>query len=143
MATLDRLGPAPATAQPPATWRPRRAIAVAFATAAAIALLQVLQSSNFANTGQQLQRLEAERAALKAEVFDLQAEVAGLASLERTERVAREELGMIRARNVSYLSVGVESPEGALLPRPLVEPVVSEPEAEPWWVSLYKALPFP
>ena len=137
MATLDRLGPAPAAAQPSAAWRPRRAIAVAFATAAAIARLQVLQSSNFASTGQELQRLEAERAALKAEVFDLQAEVAQLASLERTERVAREQLGMIRARNVSYLSVGVEAPDGALLPRPLVEPVVEEPAPEPWWVSLY------
>ena len=143
MATLDRLGPAPAEALPAATWSPRRAIAVALATAAVIALLQVVQSSSFASTGQQLQRLEAERVALKAEVYDLEAVVAGLASLNRTERVARGQLGMIRARNVSYLSVGVEAPEGALLPRPLVEPLDNEPAAEPWWESLYKALPLP
>ena len=143
MATLDRLGPAPAQAQPISTWGPRRAIAVALLTAAAIALLQVIQSSSFAHTGQQLQRLESERATLKAEIYDLEADVAQLASLERTERVAREQLGMIRARNVSYLSVGVEAPEGALLPRPLVVPVEDDGSAEPWWDSLYKALPLP
>ncbi len=143
MATLDRLGPAPTEAQPATTWGPRRAIAVAFATAAVIALLQVVQSSGFANTGHQLQRLEAERIALKAEVYDLQAEVAQLASLDRIERVAREQLGMIQARHVSYLSVGVEAPAGALLPRTLVESPVASAAAEPGWQSLYKALPLP
>jgi cell division protein FtsL len=90
-----------------------------------------------------MQRLEAERIALKAEVYDLEAEVAQLASLDRTERVAREQLGMIRARNVSYLSVGVDAPAGALLPRPLVVASDEEAVGEPWWESLYKALPLP
>lgn len=143
MATLDRLGPAPAQAQPAPTWRPRRAIAAALLTAAVIALLQVVQSSSFAHTGQQMQRLESERIALKAEVYDLEAQVAQLTSLDRTEQVAREKLGMIRARNVSYLSVGVDAPDGALLPRPLVVPEEDEGFAEPWWESLYKALPLP
>jgi cell division protein FtsL len=90
-----------------------------------------------------MQQLEAERAALKAEVYDLEADVARLASLDRTERVAREKLGMIRAHNVSYLSVGVEAPAGALLPRPLVVPEEDTGSAEPWWESIYKALPLP
>ena len=143
MATLDRLGPASLEAPSTATWGPRRAIAVALAISAVIALLQVVQSSSSANTGQQLQRLEAERIALKAEVYDLQAEVAHLTSLDRTERVAREQLGMIRARNVSYLDVEIEAPEGALLPRPLVEPLDEGSGVEPWWESLYRALPLP
>ena len=143
MATLERLGPAPAQAQAAPTWRPRRAIAVALMTAAAIALLQVVQSSSFAHTGQQMQRLRSEQAVLKAEVYQLEAEVALLASLDRTERVAREKLGMIRARNVDYLTVGVEAPAGALLPRPLAVPVEDEGFAEAWWESLYKALPLP
>jgi cell division protein FtsL len=143
MATLDRLGPAPSQAQPASTWRPRRAIAVALAAAAVIALLQVVQSSSFAHTGQQMQRLEAERIALKAEVYNLEAEVAQLASLDRTEQVAREKLGMIRARNVSYLSLGVEAPAGPLLPRPLVVPAEDQGSGEPWWESLYRALPLP
>jgi cell division protein FtsL len=111
--------------------------------AATIALLQVVQSSSFTHTGQQMRRLETERTALKAEVYDLEAEVASLASLDRTEQVARDQLGMIRARNVSYLSVGVEAPEGFLLPRPLVVPAEDSGTAEPWWESLYKALPLP
>ncbi len=143
MATLDRLGPASLEAPSAATWGPRRAIAVALAISAVIALLQVVQSSSSANTGQQLQRLEAERIALKAEVYDLQAEVAQLTSLDRTERVAREQLGMIQGRNVSYLSVEVEAPEGVLLPRPLVEPLAESTDVEPWWQSLYRALPLP
>jgi cell division protein FtsB len=143
MATLDRLGPAPAEAQSSSTWRPRRAIAVALLVAATIALLQVVQSSSFAHTGQQMRRLDADRTALKAEVYDLEAEVASLASLDRTEQVAREKLGMIRARNVSYLSVGVQAPEGVLLPRPLVVPAEDSNAGESWWVSLYKALPLP
>jgi cell division protein FtsL len=143
MATLDRLGPAPAEAQPAPTWRPRRALAVALLVAATIALLQVVQSSSFAHTGQQMQRLQSERTALKAEVYDLEAEVASLSSLDRTERVAREKLGMIRAHNVSYLSVGVDAPAGPLLPRPLVVPEEDQGYNEPWWESLYKALPLP
>ena len=143
MATLDRLGPAPPQAQPASTWRPRRAIAAALATVVVIALLQVVQSSSFAHTGQQMQRLQAERTALKAEVYDLEAEVAQLASLDRTERVAREKLHMIRARNIQYLSVGVEAPAGPLLPRPLVVPAEGQGSGEPWWESLYRALPLP
>jgi hypothetical protein len=90
-----------------------------------------------------MQRLESERIVLKAEVYDLEAQVAQLTSLDRTEQVAREKLGMIRARNMSYLSVGVDAPSRALLPRTLVVPEEDEGSNEPWWESLYKALPLP
>ncbi|HWC30946.1 MAG TPA: septum formation initiator family protein [Dehalococcoidia bacterium] len=144
MATLDRLGPAPAVSGLPAsTWRPRRAIAVALIAAAAIALLQVVQSSSFAHTGQQMRRLETERATLKAEVYDLEAEVAALSSLERTERAAKERLGMIQARTINYMAVEVEAPSGPLLPRPLVTPPTAPPPEEPWWESALRALPIP
>jgi cell division protein FtsB len=143
MATLERLGRAPASV-PAAAWRPRRAIAVALALAAAIALLQVVLSSSFANTGEALQEQEERRAVLNAEVYDLEAEVAALASLERTERDARDRLGMVPAGSPSYIAVDVESPAGALLPRPLVS-VASEAKAdgESWWRSLLKALALP
>jgi len=102
-----------------------------------------VQSSSFAHTGQQLQRLEIERTSLKAEVYDLQAQVAELSSLDRTEQVARDKLGMIRAHNIEYVSVGVDAPSGPLLPRPLITPSEEQPAGEPWWESLYKALPLP
>ena len=111
--------------------------------AAAIALLQVVQTSNFTHTGQQLQRLEAERSLLKAEVYDLEAEVAALSSLDRTERAARERLGMIPARSIEYVAVEIEAPSGPLLPRPLVSPRLEQPDGEPWWQSMLKALPLP
>jgi len=144
MATLDRLGPATAST-PAAAWTPRRAIAVALTVAAAIALLQVVLSSTFTHTGQQLRLLEQRRADLQAQVREMEAEVAALASLERTERVARDRLGMVPARQEHYISVSVEAPSGALLPRPIVTTTGgnAEPQNEPWWRAFFKALPFP
>jgi cell division protein FtsL len=143
MATLDRLVPPP-TALDRSTWSPRRAIIVTLTVAVIIALLQVLQSSSFAHTGHQLQRLEAQKTQMQAEMHALEAEVAALASLDRTERAARDRLGMVPARNIQYVSVSVEAPADPLLPRPLLNNArqVQTP-SEPWWRSLYKALPLP
>src|SRR5688572_4694148 len=134
MATLDRLAP-PITATPAAsTWSPRRAIAAAVLIAAAIALLQVVQSSGFAHTGQTMQRLEQQKTDLNASVHELQAEVATLSSLDRTERAARERLGMVPAKKLDYITVGVEAPSAALLPRPLIITTPpSQDSADPWW----------
>jgi cell division protein FtsL len=143
MATLDRLAPPP-TALGRSTWSPRRAIIVTLTVAVIIAHLQVLQSSSFAHTGPQLQRLEAQKTQMRAEMHTLEAEVAALASLDRTERAARDRLGMVPARNIQYISVSVEAPADPLLPRPLLNNArqVQTP-SEPWWRSLYKALPLP
>lgn len=143
MATLDRL--APPTSTPIASaWKPRRAIAVAFVAATVIALLQVLQSSSFANTGQKMQRLEAERADRTAQVHQLESEVAALSSLDRTERAARDRLGMVPARRTDFVVVNVEAPSGPLLPRPILNPAEDVPvKTDHWWQSLFKALPLP
>ena len=142
MTTLDRLAP-PTTATPAAsTWSPRRAIAVAVTLAIAIALLQVAQTSGFAHTGQTMQRLERQKTDLSAEIHTLEAEVAALSSLERTDRAARERLGMIPARRIDYLSVNVEAPSGVLLPRPIISPPAEETPSEPWWEPLVRILPF-
>lgn len=146
MATLDRLGP-PATASAPSAqaWSPRRAIAVALTVAAAIALLQVILSSTFTYTGHRLRELEVRRAELQAQVYQTEADIAALASLDRTERVARDRLGMVPARVNQYISVGVDSPSGALLPRPVVQPTTASGAAEEqsWWRTLIQALPLP
>lgn len=147
MATLDRLGP-PATASAAsaaAAWKPRRAIAVALTIAAAIALLQVILSSTFTYTGQKLTDLELRRAELQAQIYQTEADIAALASLDRTERVARDRLGMVPARVNQYVSVSVEAPSGALLPRPVVQITPQEtPSGAPsWWRELIQALPLP
>jgi cell division protein FtsB len=143
MATLDRLvPPAPALPVEGQTWKPRRAIAAVLTAAAAIALLQVIQSSSFAHTGYRIQQLEAERTTRAAAINQLEAEVAALSSLDRVERAARERLDMVPARNLTYIAVDVESPSGPLLPRPILSPSPAPPgDVEPWWQSLLKALP--
>lgn len=143
MATLDRLAPPPS---PPialrAAWSPRRAIAAALTVAAAIAVLQVVQSSGFAHAGQTLQRLETERVDSTARVHQLEAEVAALSSLDRVERAARDRLGMVPARNVTYLQVGVPAPADPLLPRPLVTREASAAHAsKPWWQRVLRITP--
>jgi len=144
MATLDRLAPPPSASLPVQnTWTPRRALAITITLAVTIALLQVLQSSSFANTGHQLQKLEAEKTDLQAQQHQLETEVAALASLDRTERAARERLGMVPAKNIQYIAVGVQAPDDPLLPRPLLKLTPTEAPTESWWKSLIKALPLP
>ena len=145
MATLDRL--APPTQVLPAdvkAWTPRRAIAVTLAAVAAIALLQVLQSSSVASTGADMQRLEREKAAQMAQIHQLEKDVAALSSLDRIDRAARDRLGMTAARRFEYVKVNTEAPSVPLLPRPVLNSTpIPGPEQEPWWQSLFRALPLP
>lgn len=91
-----------------------------------------------------MQRLEAQRADLTAQVRTLEAEVAALSSLDRTERAARDRLGMVPARRTDFVSVAVEAPSGPLLPRPILNTAPDEAhENDSWWQSLYKALHLP
>jgi cell division protein FtsL len=142
MATLDRLAPPPTSSFPARTaWSPRRAIAAVLTVAAAIALLQVFQSSSFANTGQSIQKLEAQRLDSSARVHQLEAEVAALSSLDRIERNARDRLGMVPARNITYVQVAVPAPDDPLLPRPVLSPA-PVPAARPsLWHRLLRLLP--
>lgn len=142
MATLDRLAP-PSSVLPQApAWTPRRAIFLAVTAAAIIALLQVLQSSSVASTGETLLRLEQEKASRTAQIHQLEADVAALSSLDRVDRAARERLGMTPARRIEYVSVMTAAPSGPLLPRPVLgaEPA-AQPDGASWWQSLLKALP--
>jgi cell division protein FtsL len=109
--------------------------------AAAIAVLQVVQSSGFAHTGQTLQRLETERVDAGARVHQLEAEVAALSSLDRVERQARDRLGMVAPLSTTYVEVGVPAPEGPLLPRPILKPLPDPAvESKPWWKRLLNGI---
>lgn len=144
MSTLDRLAPPPAVVLPrEGAWTPRRAIAIAITVTVAIALLQVFQSGTFANTGANIQKLEVERTNSRARIHDLEADISALASLDRTERAARERLGMIPAINVTYIEVDVPAPQGPLLPRPAVDVPLVTTESSAWWDKFLRALPLP
>lgn len=144
MATLDRLAP-PATSAPSVpAWSPRRAIAAALVVAAAIAVIEVFQSSGFASAGQQIQRLQAEQADSTARVHALEADVAALSSLDRIERQARDSLGMVSAKNITYIQVDTPPPSGPLLPRPILNtPAVATSPPGSWWQRLTRALRLP
>jgi cell division protein FtsB len=144
MATLDRLAPPPsAVLRREGPWTPRRAIATAVTTAVAIALLQVFQSGTFANTGAEIRRLETERMDTLARIHDLEAEVSALSSLDRTERAARDRLGMVPATNITYIGVNVPAPQGFLLPRPLTVDQPPVPDNRSWIEKLLAAVPLP
>ena len=101
-------------------------------------------SSSFTHTGAKLQQLQAHQSDLQAQVFDLEAEVAALASLDRTERIARDRLGMVPAYTQDYISVSVDAPSGPLLPRPLLDlKAPDQKDPEPWWRSVLQLLPRP
>jgi cell division protein FtsL len=101
-------------------------------------------SSSFTHTGQKLQNLEQQKTTLQAQIYDLEAEISALASLDRVQRAATERFGMVPARTHDYISVNVEAPSGPLLPRPILQ-LTPEPatQDESWWQALIKALPLP
>jgi hypothetical protein len=106
----------------------------------AIALLQVFQSGTFANTGANMQRLETERTDTLAQIHDLEADVSALASLDRTERAARDRLGMGPPLSITYISVDVPAPSGPLLPRPLTDTPAPPPGTRAWWEKLLQVV---
>lgn len=143
MATLNRIESATVTAPSAQTWRPRRAIFAALAVAASIALLQVIISSTFTYTGQKLQQLEIQRSDLQARVYQMEAEIAALTSMEHTNRTARERLGMVPAEETLYLSVAVPAPSMALLPGQPGPQAPPQATDTPWWKELLAILPLP
>ena len=140
MATLDRLVP-PAAPLAPA-WKPRRALAVALIAAAAIALLQVFQSSSSVNTGRTLLLLEQQEIDLRASVHALEAQVAALSSLDRVERAANERLGLVPPKETLYLEVAAAAPRGLIGPPSLTGVVAPAPESVAWWQRILRLLPF-
>jgi hypothetical protein len=88
-----------------------------------------------------MQRLETERMDTLAKVHDLEADVSALASLDRTERAARERLGMGPPLSITYISVDVPAPDGLLLPRPITTVPTPAPDNRAWWEKLLQILP--
>jgi cell division protein FtsL len=144
VATLDRLAPPSSSSfARRAAWSPRRAIAAVLTVAAAIAVLQVFQTSSFANTGQAMQNLEAQKVDATAQVHQLESEIAALSSLDRIERNARDRLGMVPARDITYIQVAVPAPGNPLLPRPILPAPKPTPEHSKSLVQrLIRAVPF-
>jgi cell division protein FtsL len=113
----------------------------AFFTIAAVCLLQVVQTSDATTSGYNLMDLERQRLDRQAQVHELEAEIAGLTSMQRIEQGARGRLGMVPPEQVLTLEVHKEPPAQQLVPQRYL---TEQPPAEgsSWQSRLLRLLPF-
>ena len=113
-----------------------------------VALLQVVQTSDATTSSFAIQQLEQEKLELRTRTSQLEAEIAALSSLSRSEQEARERLGLEPAAAQQSLKVNVPWPgaDQQLLPTrfaPDEEPdVVERSDRSGWWRDLLELLPF-
>lgn len=105
----------------------------------AIAAIIVLSAVAFATTFLELYRLQREadrlvrmRMALQQETAVLREEIRALHTPEYIERIAREQLGLVKPGEIVLLIVKP--------PAPVPAPVAPPPEDPPWIVQLWQAL---
>lgn len=94
---------------------PMAVYGLVLALAVLIALLYLSQYALLAHLNLQINSMKGRIETLERENRDLERQAAHLASLERIERVAREELGMLPCQQVRYLAVA-DSPSPANTP---------------------------
>jgi cell division protein FtsL len=88
--------------------------------------------------GRAVELAEQKLAALEAENRRLEAEVAALYTPEEVERLAREQLGLVRPGEIGY--VVVIPPEAETIePEPEPELIEAE-EGQPWWRDVWDFL---
>jgi hypothetical protein len=145
MAALQRLAlPAPRILGRP---RPGSLLVVAALVAlVAVALVQVNQLGRMTGKGYQIDELNRERAARRAENREVEAQVARLSSLARVDWDARVRLGMVPAARKLHIAVNATVPEHQALPPrflPAEAPPAPPPAAgRPWWKRALDLLPF-
>jgi cell division protein FtsL len=113
----------------------------AFFAIAAVCLLQVMQTSDATTSGYNLMDLERQRLDRQAQVHALEAEIAGLTSMQRIEQEARGRLGMVSPERVLTLEMHKEPPAQQLVPQRYL---TEKPAAEggSWQGRLLRLLPF-
>lgn len=143
MATLPRIAERAPLRLPSAGRIPRTLLAaIALLFAAAVGVLQVMQTSEAATAGYQLRTLERERADLSAQVRSLEAQIAQTANEGHMRELAMARLGMVPATNKVTIKVDAEAPALPALP----ERYVVRPQSTPlprmaWWEQILRFLP--
>lgn len=121
--------------------RPNWWILGAMAVVGASAMLPVLQSSWTTTRGFQAQDLERRQMSLNGDIRQLEAEVAGLTSLNRIERRAHA-IGLGPASTPIYVEVSEFGPAPAQIPSEFLPELVRPgEEPESWWRSLLSRVP--
>ena len=126
--------------------RLRQALVVIGVAIVIAALLQLLQRSEATDTSFAIQQMEEEKVELRAQVTQLEAEIAGLSSLSRIEREARDRLKLAPPVAQHSLRVNVPWPatDQQWLPTrfaPEEKPAMDE-HGSSWWRDLVGLLPF-
>ena len=123
--------------------RPNWWVLAAVAVVAISAMLPVVQNSTATSRGFQIQDLDGKKAELSGQIRLLESDVAGLTSLARIERRARE-IGLEPGLDPLYVTVSEAGPEPAKLPSSyLPGPSRPAPKPEAWWRSLLSWVPLP
>jgi cell division protein FtsL len=83
--------------------KPLALYSIAIGLLVLFALVYLSQYAFLAQLNQQIYSLRGEVKKLERQNRDLQRQVAGLASLDRVERLAREEIGMVASADIRYI----------------------------------------
>ncbi|TVR75100.1 MAG: hypothetical protein EA415_04535 [Sphaerobacteraceae bacterium] len=129
-----------ARAQPVAPKRPyiiingATMVAIAAIALTLIGILYLVQTSQVAQLGYDLSRLQTQRDAATLEISELEYEIARYESLQTVEEVATSQLGMTPLSN--YAFIDLRMPEQ----RNLTIPPVSEPESQTFFERIFDAV---
>jgi hypothetical protein len=137
MAAIGR----PATSALPQTLRlplsGRAAIVAGLVVLGLLGLLPLLESSHATTAGFTVGELEAQRDGLRAEVSNLETEVAGYAALDYVEGEATTRLGMVPPTQRLFVSVDEPAPRLDSVPwRYRPQAVAEDGDSSPWWQEL-------
>lgn len=117
---------------------PRRAVLLALA---AVAVLALAGFGRAAWEGYVLRReaaaLEREREALRRQNAALREEIRLLHRPEHIERLAREQLGLVRPDEIAIIVVAPTPPPARPVPRAAARPTPPPREERPWWTRLW------
>jgi len=107
------------------------------------AFLAVAQSSRITETGYRLRQWERLREQRQAQVYQAEAEVARLASLDRVAQEAARRLGMGPPESVEYIYLEAPPPSRPSIPSRFRPPEPAVPQGRSWWARLLHLLPLP
>lgn len=116
-------------------------IGMALFAVSAVGVLQVLQTSQAATAGYELNALELRAEQLQAEVRQLEADVARSSRLESVYTIATQRLGMVPPEETIRVAVDTTTPQVVPLPERFVQrPPEPETPGVSWWSRLIESL---
>ena len=96
----------------------------------------------YASQDEHVGSLVAQVHSMDRKITDLRREQRALSSDDEVERIAREELGMVRPGEVSFAIVGNEAPDSSahVAPKVTPRPQRGEPWYSRWWDAVSRAV---